>query len=72
MPLVSGLEVVHFARRLRPGWPAILLSGYADLNEIGDRPGDVPLISKPFADSELLDTIRGTLDNARSAAANLT
>ena len=28
MPLVSGLEVVHLARKLRPGWPAILLSGY--------------------------------------------
>ena len=67
MPLVSGLEVVHFARRLRPAWPAIIFSGYADLNEIGDRPADVPLISKPFADSELLSAIRETLDGVPAA-----
>ena len=72
MPLVSGLEVVHFARRLRPGWPAILFSGYADLNEIGDRPADVPLISKPFADSELLGAIRETLDRVPAAMPILT
>ncbi len=30
MPLVSGLDVVRFARSHRSDWPAILLSGYAD------------------------------------------
>jgi signal transduction histidine kinase/response regulator RpfG family c-di-GMP phosphodiesterase len=66
MPLISGLEVVRFARRLRPDLPAILISGYADLNEIGDRPPDVPLISKPFADAELLNAIRETLERAHA------
>ena len=30
MPLLSGLDVIRFARALRAGWPAIIISGYAD------------------------------------------
>jgi signal transduction histidine kinase/two-component SAPR family response regulator len=71
MPLISGLEVIHFARRLRPGWPAILFSGYAELNEVGDRPADVPLVSKPFSETELLEIIRNTLDKASATVAIL-
>lgn len=57
MPLVSGLEVIRFARNLRGGWPAIMITGYADTEAMARRPQDVPLINKPFQLEELVRTI---------------
>lgn len=58
MPIVSGLEVIRFARNLRADWPAIIISGYADVGDIANRPADVPLLTKPFAEKELIEAIR--------------
>jgi CheY-like chemotaxis protein len=58
MPVLSGLDVIRFARTLRADWPAIIFSGYADVSAIAERPRDVPLLSKPFTDDALLKTIR--------------
>jgi signal transduction histidine kinase/DNA-binding response OmpR family regulator len=60
MPLVSGLEVVRFARSLRADWPAIIITGYADAAAMVDRPADVPLLNKPFLEYELLKSIQAT------------
>jgi signal transduction histidine kinase/DNA-binding response OmpR family regulator len=57
MPLVSGLDVVRFARSLRADWPAIIITGYADADAIAGRPADVPLLSKPFVEGDLLKSI---------------
>ena len=57
MPLVSGLDVVRFARNLRSDWPAIIITGYADASALADRPADVPVLMKPFNDAALLDRI---------------
>jgi signal transduction histidine kinase/DNA-binding response OmpR family regulator len=57
MPLVSGLDVVRFARRLRADWPAVIITGYADSGVIKDRPVDVPVLVKPFSDADLADQI---------------
>jgi signal transduction histidine kinase/DNA-binding response OmpR family regulator len=57
MPLVSGLDVVLFARNLRADCPAIIITGYADSAAIEDRPANVPLLVKPFSDAELADRI---------------
>lgn len=57
MPVLSGLDVIRFARSVRADWPAILISGYADAAAIADRPADVPLLSKPFSDELLVKTI---------------
>ncbi|MGO4831722.1 response regulator, partial [Rhizobiaceae sp. 2RAB30] len=57
MPLVSGLDVIRFARNLRSDWPAIIISGYADAGAIEDRPPDVELLLKPFTDTALVDSI---------------
>jgi CheY-like chemotaxis protein len=70
MPLVSGVDVIRYARNLRSGWPAIIVTGYADLEKIADRPSDVPLLTKPFLDSDLAERIRSTslrTDKARKA-----
>lgn len=65
MPLVSGLDVIRVARSLRRNWPAIIISGYVDADAIEARPPDVPLLSKPFTDSALVDSI---LDAVRDRA----
>lgn len=70
MPVLSGLDVIRFARSVRADWPAILISGYADATAIADRPADVPLLSKPFSDELLVKTIfettAGKQDGKRS------
>jgi PAS domain S-box-containing protein len=57
MPLINGLEVIHFARNLRAGWPAVLVTGYAEMHVVADRPQDVPLLTKPFVHSDLVGAI---------------
>jgi signal transduction histidine kinase len=64
MPLVSGLDVIRFARNLRSDWPAVIITGYADAEHIADRPADVPLLAKPFQDKDLLDSIFLAIANA--------
>jgi signal transduction histidine kinase len=57
MPSMSGLELIRSAREMRTHWPAVIISGYADANDIARRPPDVPLLTKPFTLSELLDAL---------------
>ncbi|UVK57392.1 response regulator (plasmid) [Mesorhizobium sp. AR02] len=64
MPLVSGVDVIRFARNLRSDWPAVIITGYADAEEIADRPADVPLLGKPFRDKDLLESIFLAIANA--------
>ena len=66
MPLVSGLDVVRFARNLRADWPAIIITGYADAAAIIDRPTDVPMLSKPFVEGELIENILATTARTRN------
>jgi CheY-like chemotaxis protein len=62
MPLVSGLDVVRFARNHRSDWPAVIMSGYADASAIEDRPSDVVLLKKPFPPEALVGAILDSLD----------
>ncbi|MGO4637831.1 response regulator [Mesorhizobium sp. 2RAF45] len=64
MPLVTGVDVIRFARNLRSDWPAVIITGYADADDIADRPADVPLLGKPFRDKDLLDSIFLAIANA--------
>lgn len=57
MPSMSGLELIRSAREMRARWSAVIISGYADANDIAKRPRNVPLLSKPFTMSELLDAL---------------
>jgi PAS domain S-box-containing protein len=58
MPLVSGLDIVRFARSLRADMPAVIVTGYADTTAIAGRPADVPLLTKPFKEKELMRVVR--------------
>ncbi|HEY0034944.1 MAG TPA: response regulator [Devosia sp.] len=61
MPSMSGLDLITSARNLRSDWPAVIISGYADIQDIAKRPADVPLLSKPFTRATLLKALRTVL-----------
>jgi CheY-like chemotaxis protein len=61
MPSMSGLDLITSARNLRSDWPAVIISGYADIQDIARRPADVPLLSKPFTRATLLKALRTVL-----------
>ena len=65
MPVVSGLEVIRRARELRPGLPALIITGYADVQSLESRPDDVKVLMKPFDAEQLSVTVQGA---AREAA----
>ena len=57
MPHMSGIELIHRARAIRPGLPAVIVTGYADEALLGRRPDDVAVLSKPFSVVELQNAI---------------
>jgi CheY-like chemotaxis protein len=64
MPHVSGAEVIRHARALRPGLPAIIITGYADEASIARRPDDVLVLSKPFTPEQLKAVMRNAAPEA--------
>jgi len=55
MPGMNGIEVIHALRRLKPGLPALVISG--NPIEAGTMPPGVRFLSKPVSMSDLLDII---------------
>lgn len=62
MPGISGDDTIQRLRRICPGLPAILSSGYRR-NEpgIAAMRRDVPFLAKPYTAGELLDAVRGVI-----------
>jgi signal transduction histidine kinase/CheY-like chemotaxis protein len=58
MPSMSGLELINTARQMRADWPAVIISGYANIEHVAKRPSDVPLLTKPFTRAALLQALR--------------
>jgi len=48
MPRLSGTDLIREARARRAGLPALIITGYADADAIGERPADVAILAKPF------------------------
>ncbi|WP_426128939.1 response regulator [Pararhizobium sp. PWRC1-1] len=61
MPNMSGLDLITTARATRTTWPAVIISGFADVEDIAKRPADVPLVTKPFTRAALLQALRNVL-----------
>lgn len=61
MPMISGLDVIRYARSVRPDWPAVIITGYAETDAMASRPGNVPLVTKPFTKDRLLAAMRAAL-----------
>lgn len=65
MPYMSGLELAHAARKLRPALPIILATGYAEPLTSG-VPGLLQLF-KPFRQDELAKTVAAVLAQPTAA-----
>jgi DNA-binding response OmpR family regulator len=67
----SGFAVLEYARRLQPGLPSLLLTGYAG-RDISDRAQDlgVSVLFKPIEIQEFLGAIRIHLRNAHEQEAS--
>ena len=54
---MNGTELARAARRIRPGLPVVLASGYA-ARTVGDVPAGVELLAKPYHRDELARALR--------------
>jgi CheY-like chemotaxis protein len=61
MPGMSGVDLAHAIRVKRPGMPVLLLSGFAGA---GGMDADLPLLAKPFRQSNLAATLAALLQQA--------
>jgi CheY-like chemotaxis protein len=61
MPHVSGADVIRRAREIKPLLPAIIVTGYAELDSIARRPEDVHVLAKPFTADQLARAIAAIL-----------
>ena len=59
MPGMTGLQLAEEARRLRPGLPILLATGYADLP--ANAALELPRLSKPYQQRQLADQIASLL-----------
>jgi CheY-like chemotaxis protein len=57
MPKQSGTEVVRAAREYDHQLPALIITGYANEAEIGTRPENVDVLTKPFTLTELASAV---------------
>jgi signal transduction histidine kinase/CheY-like chemotaxis protein len=64
MPGISGAEVIRAARQARPNLPAVLMTGYADADALGEELRHVVLLKKPFR----LHELEAALDSPPSRA----
>jgi PAS domain S-box-containing protein len=53
MPHLSGTDFLREARLLCPDIPALLITGYAEVDSIRDRPPSVEVLLKPFTPAKL-------------------
>lgn len=63
MPGMSGAELAHQVRVLRPNIPALMITGFATLTE--REAGGLPRLAKPFRQAELVGTVADLLETAQ-------
>lgn len=54
MPGMSGAQLARLVKRSHPGLPILLVSGYADVDEVAP---DLPRLNKPFKQTELAQAL---------------
>ena len=67
MPHLSGTEFLRRARELCPDVPALIITGYAEIDLIGDRPEGVDVLLKPFTPASLQAAIAAVCENSAAA-----
>jgi DNA-binding NtrC family response regulator len=58
---MSGADLIRRARNLLPGLPAVIVTGYAELDSIARRPEDVQVLAKPFTSDQLARIVAATM-----------
>ena len=53
MPHLSGTQFIRKARELRPDIPALIITGYAEMDAVHGRPDGVEILLKPFTPATL-------------------
>jgi len=72
MPDVNGLDIARAARARQPGFPVIILTGYAGALDREKQPGgDITFLRKPLTGDQLLDAIKLLLRDAESPTRSL-
>ena len=68
MPFMNGMDLIHTLRELKPGLPAILMTGYLDpgVTEAELKKQDIGFLQKPFQSRQLAGMVREALDRGRS------
>ena len=57
---IDGRKLAELARQMRPGIKLLMTSGYPDL--MRGRPGDPPIIAKPYHQADLAAALRALFD----------
>jgi CheY-like chemotaxis protein len=63
MPGMSGADLAREVRRLRPGMPVLIVSGYAEVEGIAP---DLPRLTKPFRNADLAASLAAMADRTVS------
>ncbi len=69
LPRMSGSELMHWARELRPSMNVLFMSGYSGylLEQQGIQPDSMPFLQKPFTMTTLARKVREVLDGEAHA-----
>ena len=65
MPHLSGTDFLRQAMKMCPDVPALIVTGYAEAEAIGDRPEGVSILQKPFTPTVLVSRVREVLEAPR-------
>jgi PAS domain S-box-containing protein len=65
MPGMTGTELIRRVRQQHPALPALLVSGYAEVEDIAP---DLPRLTKPFRQADLAASIANLVDKRVQAA----
>jgi signal transduction histidine kinase/ActR/RegA family two-component response regulator len=68
MPGMTGAELIKIAQQKYPGLPAIIATGYADLQAIDEVIATDMVLRKPFQLNELAHIVKSALAQGRRAA----
>jgi PAS domain S-box-containing protein len=66
MPHMNGLDLVTLARNIQPGLPALVITGFAEI-DFSRATHVAAVLRKPFRRKELLDAIAGLLETPLDA-----
>ena len=65
MPSMTGIDLIRRARFMRPGLPAVLITGYTDA--IDPDASALPVLAKPFRAAELARAVAEAVNHDRGA-----